>query len=287
MMDVMKYEHAITELADALEVSASGYAGHECKDERPRRQKDAELGGRLKTLFEQSRRTYGAPRLQAALRAEGRLVGKNRIARLQRQMGLRPKQKRRWRPRTTRSDPALPVAENWLAKVPAADRPDQIWVADITYIETAEGWLYLAAVMDLFSRKIVGWNIGESLSTPLVTRAWERAVKSRLPSPGLLHHSDRGIQYASSAFRALLEKCGAAASMSRKANCYDNAAMESFWATLKTECDHLGAALPRSRVRLVIFDYIEAFYNRTRLHSALAYRSPTQFESNPTCNPNK
>jgi len=278
-MDAMKKAHPITELADALEVSASGYADHQSKSERPRRQHDELIARELQSVFEQSRCTYGCPRLQASLRSKGRRVGKNRIARLQRQLGLHPKQKRRWRPCTTQCDPRLPAAENWLAKVPDPDRPDQIWVADITYIETKEGWLYLAGIMDLFSRKIVGWNTAADLSTPLVTRAWDKAWNLRRPCPGLLHHSDRGSQYASSAFQALLGNHGAAASMSRRANCYDNAAMESFWATLKTEC--FGSLIPLSRQQatLMIFDYIEAFYNRSRLHSSLGYKSPLDFES--------
>lgn len=271
----MKNEHPITEMADALEVSASGYADHQSKSERPRRQQDKLIADALQGAFEESRRTYGCPRLRASLRSKGHRVGKNRISRLQRQLGLHPRQKRRWRPRTTQSDPRLPAAENWLAKVPEPDRPDQIWVADITYIETKEGWLYLAGIMDLFSRKIVGWNTAADLSTPLVTRAWDKAWKLRRPSPGLLHHSDRGSQYASSAFRALLGNHGAAASMSRKANCYDNAAMESFWATLKTEC--FGSLIPESRRHAVvmIFDYIETFYNRFRLHSLPRLQIPT------------
>jgi putative transposase len=281
-MDAMKNEHSVIELADALEVSASGHAGHQHKDQRPRRQDDVHLGAHLRVIFEENRRTYGSPRLQAVLRQQGRRVGKNRIGRLQRILGLHPLQKRRWRPRTTQSDPALPVAENHLAKVPAPDRPDQIWVADITYLPTAEGWLYLAAVMDLFSRKIVGWNLSSSLCTSLVTGAWTNAWRHRRPPPGLLHHSDRGCQYASAAFRDLLENHRAAPSMSRKANCYDNAAMESFWATLKTECAGLGPSTSKTTTRLLVFDFIEAFYNRSRLHSALAYQSPLHFESQTT-----
>lgn len=278
-MEAMKNDHSITEMADALEVSSSGYADHQFKSQHPRRQQDELIARELQSAFEESRHTYGSPRLQASLRSKGRRVGKNRISRLQRQLGLHPKQKRRWRPCTTQSNPLLPVAENWLAKVPEPDRPDQTWVADITSIETKEGWLYLAGIMDLFSRKIVGWNTAADLSTPLVTRAWDKAWNLRRPSPGRLHHSDRGSPYASSAFRTLLGNHGAAASMSRKANCYDNAAMESFWATLKTEC--FGSSIPQSRrqATLLIFDYIETFYNRSRLHSSLGYKSPLEFES--------
>ena len=279
VIDAMKDEHPVTEMADALEVSASGYADHQIKGECPRRQEDLRIGEDLKTAFEQSRRTCGSPRLRVALRQKGWRAGKNPIARLQRIPGLRPARKRHWRPRTTQSDPRLRVAENWLAKIPAPDRPGQIRAADIPYGETREGWLCLPAIMDLFSRKIVGWNTAADLATPLVTRAWDKAWKNRRPSPGLLHHSDRGSQYASGAFQALLGNHGAAASMSRKGNCCDNAAMESFRATLKTEC--FGTCVPKTKheARLMIFDSIEAFHNRSRLHSCLGYKSPLEFES--------
>jgi putative transposase len=199
-----------------------------------------------------------------------------------RQCGLRAKQKRRFRPATTDSSHKLPIAENWLAKVPAPDRPNQVWVADITYIETAEGWLYLAGILDACSRRCVGWHAGDSLCSKLVTRAWQKAWKNQRPGPGLLHHSDRGIQYASSDFQRLLHCCGAAASMSCKANCYDNAMMESFWATLKTEC--FASFIPRTKqqAKLMIFDYLETFYNRRRLHSSIGYHSPLEFETNLT-----
>lgn len=278
-METMKTEHSITEMADALEVSASGYAGHLKKDERPRRREDRELGEKLTEIFDRNRKIYGTPRLQISLKRQGIRCGKNRIARLQRRFGLHPVQKRRFCPPTTQSDPSLPVAENELAKVPAPDRPNQIWVGDITYIETREGWLYLAGILDLYSRKVAGWNTSDSLATELVTRAWKNAWKKHRPDPGLLHHSDRGCQYASKEFRSLLAAHQAGVSMSRKGNCYDNATMESFWATLKTEC--FGPYVPKTReeAKIMIFDYIEGFYNRTRLHSALGYKSPQDYES--------
>jgi len=278
-MEMMKTEHYITEMADALEVSASGYTDHLKKDERPRRREDQELGEKLTVIFKANRKTYGAPRLKIALEKQGVRCGKKRIARLQGRFGLHPVQKKRFRPCTTQSDPRLPVAENELAKVPAPERPNQIWVADITYIPTKEGWLYLAGILDLCSRKVAGWNTSDSLDTANVVRAWQKAWKKHRPAPGLLHHSDRGCQYASKEFRRLLTAHQAGASMSRKGNCYDNAAMESFWATLKTEC--FGSIIPETRkqANLMIFDYIEGFYNRIRLHSALGYKSPLDFES--------
>jgi putative transposase len=232
----------------------------------------------INAIFKQSRQTYGSPRVCAALRARGERCGKNRVARLMRQSRLRPRQKRRFRPQTTLSKHHLPVTRNWLAKVPAPDRPNQIWLADITYIPTAEGWLYLAAEMDACSRKIVGWSTRKDLSTTLVLEAWHKATRHRSPKPGLLHHSDRGCQYATSDFQSLLQKSGASCSMSRRANPYDNAIMESFFATLKTEC--FGPVIPptRARARLMLFDYIEGFYNTHRRHSSLGQRSPLEFE---------
>ena len=230
-------------------------------------------------IFAESRQTYGSPRLTAALRQQGRRCGKNRVARLMRENRLVPRQKRkRWKPTTTDSHHACPVVENWLSKLPAPDRPDQVWVADITYLDTGEGWLYLAGLLDACTRRVVGWQTGESLGASLVTQAWQKAVRSRRPGPGLLHHSDRGVQYASGAMRVLLAEQGAAASMSRKGNCYDNAMMESFWATLKAECFHGARPATRQTARLQVFDYIEGFYNRRRLHSSLGYQSPLAFE---------
>ncbi|VVM06780.1 hypothetical protein MAMC_01236 [Methylacidimicrobium cyclopophantes] len=276
----MSQEHCLTELAEALEVSRTGFHAHQHKDQGERRRQDNQLRASIEPLFQASRQTYGSPRIARALRNSGKICGKNRVARLMRELGLRVKQKRRFRPRTTDSAHRLPVAENLLARMPAPDRPNQVWLGDITYIPTAEGWLYLSGILDACSRRCVGWHADDSLATPLVTRAWKKACKQRRPPPGLLYHSDRGIQYASSEFDALLRFCGAVASMSRKANCYDNAMMESFWATLKTEC--FGPLVPQTKqeAKLMIFDYIEAFYNRRRLHSGLDYQSPLDFENN-------
>ena len=275
----MKAEYPLATMAEALEVSKSGFFAHRRKAERPRRREDRALAEKIRPIFAASRQTYGSPRVTAALRQGGQRCGKNRVARLMRENGLRPKQKRRrWRPQTTDGNHRLPVAENWLARLPTPARPDQVWVADITHLATAEGWLYLAGLLDACSRHRVGWQTGETLEAALVTRAWQKAVAARRPGPGLLHHSDRGAQYAGGAMAALLVEQGAAASMSRRGNCYDNATMESFWATLKTEC--FGGEVPASRrsARLKVFDYIEGFYNPTRLHSSLGYQSPLAFE---------
>ncbi len=277
-MKALKETYPVEELLNALEVSKSGFYSDEHKAERPRCQKDRELFKMIKPIFDKSRQTYGSPRVCAELRAIGQRCGKNRIGRLMREGGLRARQKRRFRPQTTLSKHSLPVTQNWLAKFPAPDRPNQIWLADITYIETAEGWLYLAAELDACSRKIAGWAAGEDLSTSLVLEAWQRATRRYPLAPGLLHHSDRGSQYASSDFQSLLQNSKASCSMSRRGNPYDNAMMESFFATLKTEC--FGRLRPptRAAARLMLFDYIEGFYNRHRRHSSLGNRSPLEFE---------
>lgn len=278
-METMKNEYPIAALAEALEVSKSGFFAHRRKSERPRRRQDRALAEKIRPIFAASRQTYGSPRITAALHQAGQRCGKNRVARLMRENDLRPKQKRwRWRPQTTDGNHRQPVAENWLARVPAPARADQVWVADITCIDTAEGWLYLAGILDACSRRCVGWQTGETLEAGLVTQAWQKAVAARRPGPGLLHHSDRGSQYASGAMATLLAGHGAAASMSRKGNCYDNAMMESFWATLKAEALAGQRPATRAAAKLQIFDYIESFYNRQRLHSSLGYQSPLAFE---------
>jgi len=266
------------ELADALDVSKSGFHDHRRKAFRPRRQQDARLRPILRECFEQSRRSYGSPRLREDLRDRGIRCGKNRVARLMREEGIRPRQKRRFRPQTTDSRHAHPIAQNWLAKVPAPDRPGQIWQSDITYLETQEGWLYLAFTLDACSRKVVAHHCGDDLSAALVTTTFTRARQRQAIPPGLIHHSDRGCQYASSAFRLQLALHHVTPSMSRPGNPYDNALAESFVATLKTEC--FGGSLPQDKraAHLMVFDYIKGFYNTRRKHSALNYLSPLQFE---------
>jgi putative transposase len=191
---------------------------------------------------------------------------------------IRARQKRRWRPRTTHSNHRLPIAPNVLNREFEAEAPDQKWVTDITYIPTAVGWLYLAAVMDLYSRRIVGWSMANRLTSKLAEDALEMAIAQRQPGPGLVHHSDRGSQYARAEYRMLLAARGMVASMSRKGDCYDNAPIESFFGTLKSERVNHRRYRPRAEARQDIFYYIEVFYNRKRRHSALGYLSPAQFE---------
>jgi len=275
----MQTGESIQLLCTTLGVSRTGYYAHRQKPQRPRRVQDQKLVDQITPIFQQSRRTYGSPRIQAALRRAGERCGKNRVARLMRQQGLRARQKRRFRPVTTQSQHGLAVAENWLTKVPSPARPNQVWVSDITYLPTCEGWLYLAVILDACSRKVVGWHVDDHLETPLVTEALQQARQRRGPAPGLLHHSDRGVQYASSAHRALLATYHITPSMSRKGNCYDNALAESFFATLKTEVFAQTAPQPKAQTKRTLFEYIEAFYNPRRLHSALGYQSPVEFEN--------
>jgi transposase InsO family protein len=271
----------VQELCRMLHVSRSGY--YRWRRRRPTRRQTANerLLAHIKSAFEKSRGTYGSPRLTRQLQRQQIACGKNRVARLMRQHGLKARSKRPFRPRTTDSRGTAVIAPNRLKSVQPL-RPDQVWVADITYLGTARGWLYLAAVMDLFSRKIVGWSLGWSLHATLPLAALDQALASRNPTQSLLHHSDRGCQYGSADFRARLAARRLTPSMSRPGNCYDNAAMESFWSTLKTELPHLHAYQNLPDLRLALFDYIEVFYNRQRLHSSLNYQSPVDFESQPS-----
>lgn len=271
--------YSVTEMCLALGVSRSGLYDHGHKNQSDRRQEDALLAEQISLIFLESRQTYGCRRIQQMLRRHGIQCGKNRICRLMEQQGLRPVQKCRFRPQTTQSRHAEPIAPNRLQELPEApQRPNQVWTADLTYIPTLEeGWSYFAAEMDLCSKRIAGWKLDDSLAAPLAVEAFQRAVR-RWPAPEL-HHSDRGVQYASQLFRNVLNIHNVSPSMSRKANCYDNAAMESFFATLKTECFQEKIPKNRAEARAMLFDYIETFYNPKRIHSALGYLSPLEFEN--------
>jgi putative transposase len=269
-----------SESCRALGVSRSGLYAQLSKPQRPRRLQDRQLSQQLSVVFAQSRATYGSRRLQQMLARRTIRCGRNRILRLMRELGLQVVQKRRWRPRTTQSRHHEPIAPNRLNQLPGPpSAPNQIWCADLTYLPSQQdGWLYLAAELDLCSKRLVGWKLSSSLATPLVKEAFQRAVKLWSLCPQI-HHSDRGVQYASSSFRQLLDSHQVLASMSRQGCCYDNAAMESFWATLKTECFYHQIPLNLQHAQAMLFDYIETFYNPLRLHSALGYLSPLEFEN--------
>lgn len=276
----MRFDHSIAMLCDLLEVSSSGFYDWDRRRRtpRPRAQQDQALVERITRIYAESRQTYGSPRILDELRASGHRHGRNRIARLMKSMGLCGRQKGRYRVQTTDSNHDHPIAPNHLAEAPQPTAPNQIWVADITYIHTAEGWLFLAGIMDLHSRKLVGWAMGPTIDSRLVLAALTMAKTHRRPLPGLLFHSDRGIQYAAANFRSALKAAGLVASMSRRGNCYDNAAMESFWSTLKLELVYRTNFSTHLEARSAIFDFIEAFYNRSRRHTSLGGLSPSQFE---------
>lgn len=265
-------------MCDALEVSASGYYAWRGRPESPRAAENRALLAGIRSVHARHRGRYGAPRIHAALRAEGRLVSRGRVERLMHRHGIRVTTQRRFRVVTTDSNHSLPVADNLLDQTFLATRPNQIWLADITYIPTDEGWLYLATVLDLFTRKVVGWAMRDHMRQELTIAALTMAIQRRRPGPGLIHHSDRGSQYAAGSYRQVLDAADMVQSMSRKGNCWDNAPMESFFHTLKTELVHHAAYPTREAAKRDLFAYIEGYYNRQRLHSALAYLTPEQAE---------
>lgn len=265
-------------LCQVLNVAVSGYYRWRQGRRSRRQQADEQLTQTIRRLHAESHQRYGSPRIHAELRAQGIRCSAKRVARLMRQQGLQGKCKWRRRVCTTDSKHTLPVARNVLSQEFTAEQPNAKWVADITYIPTAEGWLYLAGILDIFSRKVVGWAMGDTMTTELVARALIAAVQTRRPQPGLLHHSDRGSQYASHDYQAQLRAAQIQVSMSRTGNCYDNALMESFWATLKVELTDDKTYASHTAAKQDIFQYIEGFYNQRRRHSALGYLSPTEFE---------
>lgn len=264
-------------MCQVLAVSSSGYYAWRKRPPSRRAQKNDRLVKRIQQIHKASYGTYGSPRVHAQLRAEGFSCSKKRVERLMRDNGIQAQRKRR-RKRTTYSNHAYPIAANLLQQDFQAERPNQKWAADITYIPTREGWLYLAVVLDLFSRKVVGWAMDQTLEATLTLKALQMALDTRRPSADLIHHSDRGSQYACVAYQEVLKNKGIQVSMSATGNCYDNAAMESFIGTLKSERTHLQEYRFRAEARTDIFAYIEGFYNRRRRHSALGYLCPEDFE---------
>jgi len=279
-MKTLEDRHSIIELCRAFGVSRSGYYRWRAAAATARQREDARLIVELKTVHAQSRRTYGRPRLLAALRQRGERTSAKRVARLMRAGGMRGMRRGGYRPRTTDSRHRLASSPNLVRAAPAPPRPDQVWVSDITYVPTAEGWLYVAGVLDRCSRRVLGLAMGPRLDAALPQAALRQALLRRgAVPPGLIHHSDQGVQYASILYQQTLQNSGLISSMSRKAHCEDNAHMESFWGTLKAEGIEGSNLLTRAQARLVIFEYVEVFYNRVRLHSALGYQSPVDFES--------
>lgn len=269
-------------MCKTLEVSRSGFYAWLGRGESHRARDDRRLTALIVGIFDESRGTYGVPRVHQTLLQRGEPCGHNRVARLMQKAGLRSKTKRRFRVKTTDSKHNNPIAPDRLDQDFRASAANKIWVSDITYIPTDEGWLYLASTMDLFSRRIVGWSMSSTLHSSIVVDALLMAIDGRCPEVGVIHHSDRGVQYASAEFRAVLKAHGFVQSMSRKGNCYDNAAKESFYHTLKTELVNHERYRTRAEARASVFDYIEAFYNRQRIHSTLGYMSPEAFERGRT-----
>jgi len=264
---------------DALGVSRSGYYAWLDRPESARAKRREELAAAIARVHGENRGVYGSPRVHQALLAEGESACVNTVADIMQEQEIRAKTKRKFVPRTTDSRHEQPVVGNVLDRQFDAERPNEKWVVDITYIPTGEGWLYLAGVLDLCSRKIVGWSMADHMEATLVSDALRMAIAGRSPGEGLLHHSDRGSQYASDDYMHLLQTHGVEVSMSGVGQCWDNAAMESFWATLKTELVHHERYATREQARASIFEYMEVFYNRKRLHSSLGYVSPEQFEA--------
>ena len=276
-IDGQRQAYELTEMCAVLDVSVSGYRAWK-RGGTPDRKRltDAQMLALMRAIDAELKGSYGSPRMVLELRDRGVSAGKERVERLRRENGIRARPKRRYKA-TTDSKHGLPVAENRLDRnfTPAA--PNEVWTSDITYLWTGEGWMYLAIVLDLFNREVVGWSLKPRMTADIVTDALTMAWFRRRPAPGLLHHSDRGSQYASHAFQAKLDGYGMTCSMSRKGNCWDNAPTESWFNSFKNERVHGQVFETREEVKAMAFEYIEVFYNRKRLHSTLGYKSPARF----------
>jgi transposase InsO family protein len=272
-----RFRFPVEKMCQILNISRSGYYAWAKRPESQRKIRNTELLEKIRKVHKVSRETYGSPRVTHALKNEGIACSKNRVAKLMRENKIIARTKRKFKA-TTNSKHNYPVADNILKQDFTATKPNQIWVADITYIPTDEGWLYLAAIVDLYQRKVVGWAMDSTMTKQLCIDALKQAIGRQMPQKGLIHHSDRGVQYASKEYQKVLQNNDFTASMSRKGNCYDNACMESFFGTLKTELIYFTRFKTRAEARLAIFEYIEVFYNRIRLHSKLGYKSPVDFE---------
>jgi putative transposase len=277
----MRNAYPLTGLCEAFEVSRSGFHAWAAGQRDRRQARDAELSRRVCAAFAASRQSYGYPRLTVELRAQGERVGKARVARLMQAAGLQGRPRRAFRPRTTQSNHAGPIAPNRLQAAPPPTARDQVWQTDITYVPTGAGWLYLAVVLDAYSKRVLGWAFSAAVDAALAVAAVHMALQTRggrCPA-GLVVHSDRGAQYASAAFRALLAQHRIVGSMSRRGNCYDNARAESFFSTLKTELVHRRRFRDHAHARAVLFEWLAAFYNLRRRHSSIGNLSPVDFEN--------
>jgi putative transposase len=272
-----RQEFPISRMCQVFEVSESGYYAWRKRKPCERKHGDEELGKLIEDAYQNNRQVYGSPRIHAELKEQGVHCGRKRVARLMREGGINVKPKRR-KVKTTDSNHSNPVAPNLLKRAFTADAPNTKWVADITGIETAEGWLYLAAIVDIYSRLVVGWAMSKERDEQLITKAAKMAMTQRKPGAGLVHHSDRGSQYTSQGYLLLLQQHGIHVSMSKKGDCYDNALMESFFGTLKEECVDRINYKTRVEARNSVFEYIIVFYNRQRRHSSLGYVSPITYE---------
>lgn len=272
-----KQEFPVVVMCRVLEVSESGFYAWRKRSACKRHREDAQLTQAIRQVFDQHQGRYGSPRICREIKDQGRKISRKRVARLMREAQLYAKRKHR-RVLTTRRDPSHPVAPNVLNREFTAAAPNTKWVTDITYIPTTQGWLYLAVILDLYSRAVVGWSMSTTCDELLAENALVMALARRCPRAGFLHHSDRGCQYTSRAYRSHLEQVGAVVSMSRKGNCWDNAAMESFFGSLKEECVGTQVYSSQEQARLALFEYLEIYYNRRRRHSALGYVSPLVYE---------
>jgi transposase InsO family protein len=271
-----KARHSVVRLCRVLKVAKSAFYAWQQHTASARARADAQLTEHIRDIHTQSCQRYGAPRVHAELRRRGKRVARKRVARLMRQAGLVGRCPRRFR-RTTVPDPTAPVAD--LVRRQFRPRaPDQVWLADISYIRTWEGWLYLAVILDAYSRNVIGWAFADHLRTELATAALQMALMNRRPRPGVIHHSDRGVQYVSAAYTQVLSVHGLRPSVGRPGTCWDNAVAESFFATLKNELIYVHAWPTRQLARTAVFAYIEGWYNRARLHSTLSYTSPERYE---------
>jgi putative transposase len=262
----------------ALAVSAAGYYAWRVRPESARSVSDRTILSAIRVIHRESRETYGSPRIWDALVKQGHRIGEHRVARLMCQDGIRARTVKKWRA-TTQSQHRFPVAANTLERAFTVEAPNRVWAGDITYVWTLEGWLYLAVLLDLYSRRVIGWAMSQRITVELTEQALTMALAKRAPMAGLLHHSDRGSQYAATSYQRVLDEYGLIPSMSRKGNCWDNACVESFFGTLKRELVYQRRYVTREEARQDLFEYIEVFYNRQRRHSTLGYHSPAEYEA--------